>query len=110
MNDTLPVGNLWLQMENLFIVSWPDRKSVRHLRLLLPFLLIPVSLFALNHSASINSKVNCNEINVITADLIHGKHTSLPGETEIRNYSIQNEWLSRFLIIGKTENYEPVAE
>lgn len=38
-----------------------------------------------------------------------GELTYLLTKANIRNYSIQKDWVFRFLIVGKTENYEAMA-
>ena len=41
-------------MKNLFILSWFDKSTVKHLRLPFSFFLMPVFLFALSQASSIN--------------------------------------------------------
>src|SRR5665647_1160538 len=39
-----------------------------------------------------------------------GELTGLLAKANIRNYSIQKEWAFRFLIVGKTETHEAIAQ
>src|ERR1035437_10788033 len=41
-------------MKNVYIISWFDKNTVKHLRLLFSFFLMPVFLFALSQANTIN--------------------------------------------------------